>query len=54
MLGADGFKSLISGAAKLPLGARLQAVVEKIARDDSSLHDDLTILAIESANARPE
>jgi sigma-B regulation protein RsbU (phosphoserine phosphatase) len=52
MLGVDGLKSLAVEAEGLRPAERLRALVERLDRPGASLHDDLTILAIEEQRGR--
>ena len=49
-LEVDGVKALIEENSSLPVGERVQAVVERIHRGEEALHDDLTILAIDDSD----
>lgn len=47
MLGAAGVRGLIEACADLPSGARVAAMVERLAKRKGGLRDDLTLLLLE-------
>lgn len=48
VLGVEGLKALIEASAHEPPAARLKSIAGAIAHGDEALHDDLTLLVLES------
>lgn len=48
-LGEAGLKKMLGEYAQYPLAQRLRSIVERLSSDGQPLHDDITLLAIESA-----
>lgn len=52
-LGEAGLKALLNEFAKYPLAQRLRGIVERLSSSSQPLHDDITLLVIESAASYP-
>jgi sigma-B regulation protein RsbU (phosphoserine phosphatase) len=52
-LGEEGLKQMLNGFAKFPLSQRLRKMVDRLSSDGQPLHDDITLLAIESVESYP-
>ena len=53
MLGEDGLQDMINAHRDKPVAARLKAMFASLQRDDSLVHDDVTVLVIEKAVSSP-
>lgn len=52
-LGEDGLKAMLSEFANYPVAQRLRGMVERISSSGQPLHDDITLLVIESTETHP-
>lgn len=52
-LGEEGLKAMLDEFAKYPLAQRLRGIVERLSSSGQPLHDDITLLAIESTDRHP-
>ncbi len=52
-LGEEGLKGLLDEFARYPLSQRLRAIVERLTSSGQPIHDDITLLAIESTETIP-
>ena len=52
-LGEEGLKQMLNSFAKFPLSQRLRKMVDRLSSDGQPLHDDITLLAIESVESSP-
>lgn len=51
MLGAEGFDAIMRELAGKPLHERLARLLQRLERPDGALHDDITVLVVEQAEA---
>lgn len=52
-LGEEGLKAMLDEFANYPLAQRLRAMVERLSPVGQPLHDDITLLVIESTHSQP-
>jgi sigma-B regulation protein RsbU (phosphoserine phosphatase) len=52
-LGEEGLKEMLNAFANFPLAGRLRKMVERLSLAGQPLHDDITLLAIESVESYP-